>query len=74
MPADGPAVAPLLLVGRADAAEPVDLELALAADASGSIDDGEIRLQREGYAAAITSGEILQAIGVGYLARISHRK
>ena len=52
-------------------AEPVDLELVLAADASGSIDDGEIRLQREGYAAAITSGEILQAIGVGYLGRIA---
>ena len=65
------AVAPLLLAGRADAAEPVDLELVLAADASGSIDDGEIRLQREGYAAAITSGEILQAIGVGYLGRIA---
>ena len=65
------AVAPLLLAGRADAAEPVDLELVLAADASGSIDDGEIRLQREGYAAAITAGEILQAIGVGYLGRIA---
>ena len=51
--------------------ELVDLELVLAADASGSIDDGEIRLQREGYAAAITSGEILQAIGVGYLRRIA---
>ena len=61
-----------LLVGAGQAsAEPVDLELVLAADASGSIDDGEIRLQREGYAAAITSGEILQAIGVGYLRRIA---
>ena len=57
--------------GTAFAAEPVDLELVLAADASGSIDDGEIRLQREGYAAAITSDEILQAIGVGYLGRIA---
>jgi hypothetical protein len=44
---------------RMAAAEPVDLELVLAADASGSIDDGEIALQREGYAAAISSGEIL---------------
>jgi hypothetical protein len=61
----------LLLAGPALAADPVDLELVLAADASGSIDDGEIRLQREGYAAAITSTEILQAIGVGYLGRIA---
>lgn len=61
----------LALAVPAAAAEPVDLELVLAADASGSIDDGEIRLQREGYAAAITSGEILQAIGVGYLGRIA---
>jgi hypothetical protein len=37
----------------------------LAADASGSIDSGEIRLQREGYAAAITDPEILQAIRAG---------
>lgn len=60
------------LAGQASlAAEPVDLELVLAADASGSIDDGEIRLQREGYAGAITSGEVLQAIKVGYLGRIA---
>lgn len=64
-------VAALLLTSVSAMAEPVDLELVLAADASGSIDDGEIRLQREGYAAAITSGEILQAIGVGYLGKIA---
>ena len=66
--------APVLLAALAwgsAAAEPVDLELVLAADASGSIDAGEIRLQREGYAAAMTSPEILQAIGVGYLGRIA---
>jgi hypothetical protein len=60
-----------MFLGPSAAAEPVDLELVLAADASGSIDDGEIRLQREGYAAALASGEILQAIGVGYLGRIA---
>ncbi len=65
------AVGLLACAGTAMGAEPVDLELVLAADASGSIDEGEIRLQREGYAAAITSGEILQAIGVGYLGRIA---
>lgn len=52
-------------------AEPVDLELVLAADASGSIDDGEIRLQRQGYATALTSKDILDAIGVGYLGRVA---
>jgi hypothetical protein len=65
------AMVALLLEVRMAAAEPVDLELVLAADASGSIDDGEIALQRDGYAAAITAGEILQAIGVGYLGRIA---
>lgn len=65
-------VAGLLLGSVAVAAEPVDLELVLAADASGSIDAGEIRLQREGYAAAITDGEILQAIRAGgYLGKIA---
>jgi len=34
----------------ARAAEPGDLELVLLADASGSIDDGEIMFQRQGYA------------------------
>ena len=38
---------------RAQAPERVDLELVLLADASGSIDDVEIALQREGYAAAM---------------------
>ncbi len=38
----------------ARAAERVDLELVLLADASRSIDDGEIRHQRRGYAAALT--------------------
>ena len=52
-------------------AEPVDLELVLLADASRSIDDGEIRLQREGYAAAITHPDVLAAIDGGYLRRIA---
>ncbi|MFO1049788.1 MAG: DUF1194 domain-containing protein [Geminicoccaceae bacterium] len=64
----------VLLLGLAPGtarAQPVDLELVLAADASGSIDDGEIRLQRQGYATALSSGEILDAIGVGYLGKIA---
>jgi hypothetical protein len=44
---------------------PVDLELVLLADASGSIDDREIFFQRRGYAEAITDPDILAAIGLG---------
>jgi hypothetical protein len=62
----------LLAAATPCAAEPVDLELVLAADASGSIDSGEIRLQREGYAAAITDPEILQAVrAAGYRGKIA---
>lgn len=48
------------------AAEAVDLELVLAADGSGSIDDDELRFQREGYAAAITHPRVLEAIRGGF--------
>jgi Protein of unknown function (DUF1194) len=60
-----------LLTGHIAAAEPVDLELVLLADASGSIDDAEIRFQRQGYAAAITHSEILSAIAQGYEQQIA---
>jgi len=40
----------------------VDLELVLLADATGSIDDAEIRFQRQGYANAITDPAVLAAI------------
>lgn len=43
-------------------AQDTDLELVLLADASGSIDAGEIALQRQGYAQAITDPEVLAAI------------
>jgi hypothetical protein len=49
----------------------VDLELVLLADASGSIDNAEIRFQRQGYAAAITHPEVLGAIAQGYDQRIA---
>jgi uncharacterized protein DUF1194 len=45
--------------------EPVDLELVLAADGSGSIDEDEFRFQREGYASAIQSDAVLNAIKSG---------
>jgi hypothetical protein len=60
-----------LLGAAAGAAEPVDLELVLLADASGSIDDAEIRFQRHGYAAAITHPAVLGAIAQGYDQRIA---
>lgn len=52
------------------AQERVDLELVFLADASRSIDDVEIRLQREGYAAAITHRDVLDTILGGYYRRI----
>ncbi|MCV0425784.1 MAG: DUF1194 domain-containing protein [Roseibium sp.] len=42
--------------------EELDLELVLLADATGSIDDAEIRFQRSGYAEAITDPSVLNAI------------
>jgi Protein of unknown function (DUF1194) len=58
-----------LLAAPLSAAE-VDLELVLAADGSGSIDDEELRLQREGWASAITSPEVLDAIKQGLIGTI----
>jgi hypothetical protein len=46
-------------------AETVDVALVLAADVSRSIDNDEFRLQREGYAAAIASPQVLQAVRAG---------
>ena len=48
------------------ALEKVDTELVLAADGSGSIDADELKLQREGYANAITHPRFLQAIEGGF--------
>lgn len=53
------------LAPRCAAAQGVDLELVLAADGSGSIDEDELRVQREGYAQAITSAAVLDAIRSG---------
>ncbi len=59
------------VVAPAVAGESVDLELVLLVDASRSIDDGELRFQREGYAVAITHPEVLGAISHGFLRRIA---
>lgn len=50
------------LVQPAAAQTAVDLELVLLADATGSIDDAEIRFQRQGYAEAITDPAVVAAI------------
>jgi hypothetical protein len=53
------------------AAEEVELELVLLADASGSIDMDETRFQRGGYAAAITDPQVLSAIAATAYGRIA---
>ena len=53
------------------AAERVDLEVVLLADASRSIDDAEIHFQRRHYATAITHPAVLDAIAHGYEQRIA---
>jgi hypothetical protein len=53
------------------AATPVDLELVIAVDVSGSMDAGEFTLQREGYVAAIRHPEFIGAVQVGRYGRIA---
>jgi len=50
---------------------PVDLELVLAVDISGSVDEVEARLQREGYIAALRHPHVAEAITSGMLGRIA---
>jgi hypothetical protein len=58
--------------GQSHAADlPVDLELALAIDVSGSVDDEEAMLQRNGYIAAFRHPSIIDAISHGALGRIA---
>jgi hypothetical protein len=54
-----------------DSAIPVDVEVVLAVDVSYSMDPDEQALQREGYMAAITSREFLQALRQGGHGRIA---
>ena len=59
------------LITSTAAAENVDLELVLLADASRSIDNAEIQFQRQGYADAITHPDVLGAITQGFEQRIA---
>lgn len=61
----------LIVAAPAQAQQEVDLELVLLADASSSIDEAEIRFQRQGYADAITHPEVLNAIAGGLMQRIA---
>ena len=67
----GAALAALIVAGFGAAAssalggEAVDAAVVLAADVSRSIDDGEFDLQRRGYAAAIVSDKLMEAIHAG---------
>ena len=50
---------------------PVDLELAFVVDASGSIDEEEMTLQRQGYMDALAHPRVQKAIGGGFLRSIA---
>jgi hypothetical protein len=63
--------APVLRAQNNSGAEPVDVELVLAVDVSFSMDPEEQQLQREGYIAAITSREFMQALKQGMHGRIA---
>ena len=66
------AVLCISLATQAGAAETdVDLELVLAVDVSGSMDEDEHALQRQGYVAAFRHPRVIYTIGSGYLGRIA---
>jgi hypothetical protein len=65
------AAATAALAPAARAADPVDVALVLAADASGSIDATEFRLQKEGIAEAVGDARVLAAIRSGPIGRIA---
>lgn len=62
----------LFCVGSAAAANmPVDLELVLAVDVSGSMDDDEHQLQKQGYIDAFRHPDLIRAIKSGSHGRIA---
>lgn len=61
----------LAFCGAARAAEQVDLLLVLASDVSRSVDTRKFQLQREGYAAALSSPRVIDAIRSGPHGRIA---
>ncbi len=61
----------LYTVTASAAPQPVDLELVLAVDVSGSVDADEAKLQRQGYADALRDPDIHKAIRAGILGRVA---
>lgn len=59
------------MIPRPGDTDPVDVLLVLATDASGSLTDERITLQREGYATALESREFLRAVASGPLGRVA---
>lgn len=60
-----------LLAPPARAEEEVDVVLVLAADVSRSVDAAKFKLQREGYAAALTNPRVIKVIESGPTGRIA---
>src|SRR5262245_48917612 len=60
-----------VVADRSPNAVPVDTELVLAVDVSYSMDPEEQALQREGYIAALTSREFMQALRGGINAKVA---
>jgi hypothetical protein len=65
------APAPPRLADKSPQAIPVDVELVIAVDVSYSMDPDEQALQREGYVAALTSREFMQALREGANGKIA---
>src|SRR5438045_9767976 len=59
------------LADKRASAIPVDTELVLAVDVSYSMDPEEQQLQREGYIAALTSREFMQALRGGMHSKVA---
>lgn len=64
-------VAWLLLGSTARAADDVDVALVLVSDVSRSIDDSEFVLEKQGYASAFTTPEVISAIQGGPIGAIA---
>ena len=62
---------PLKWADRSPSAQQVDVELVLAVDVSYSMDPEEQTLQREGYMAALTSREFMQALRQGMSGKVA---
>jgi Protein of unknown function (DUF1194) len=56
---------------RSQTKQAVDVELILAVDVSGSMTANELRIQRDGYVAALTSQEVIGAIESGRLGKVA---